>query len=539
MLIQLEKIFKKSDFAHCQKLIVAVSGGGDSLALLFLLRDYFKTLLSPPEIIVVTIDHQLREESACEAQKVAEICRAYQIKHVIVRWEGTKPKTDISQKARVARYDLLFQEAEKQGATLIMTGHTLNDQVETYYMRYQRILKDGAVLRGGQEGDGASVLRLEDGVFVGVAQGGEIVDARCGIGAAGVLRGGQEGDYSNTWEEMGVTDPLKDTSVLKDNGELIERGLSCIAREALLRRKVRLIRPLLDVKRDILRAYLRLRGIEWIDDPTNDDLRFERVRVRRSIHPKNFSKIAQKVNEAALKRRQYAQMIADLILALDIVVEYGRCFIKRPAPFLRHHPGFPFVVGLFAVLMGGSPYLLASQKLSTLNQKLCLHSLEKKRFTLARSLIEYSQKGIALWREARNVQKAIILPGQTLLWDGRYQITNREADALKVCAADLVHLKQFFRYGKQFSNTHMVGDSKMIEDMIDFGGMVDRKRLHFPSLQSLPLVLGAKGIDIPELSHFSCRHKVIVQRILAPFDWLLLREDAVLINVVEPFFNIR
>nr|WP_210268777.1 tRNA lysidine(34) synthetase TilS [Bartonella chomelii] len=560
-------------------MIVAASGGGDSLALLFLLKDYFKTLLSPPEIIVVTVDHQLREESACEAQKVAEICRAYQIKHVIVRWEGTKPKTDISQKARVARYDLLFQEAEKQGATLIMTGHTLNDQVETYYMRCQRVLKGKAVSQKGGRGDevfalrskGEGVIGVEQGdeaagaqcgveaagvsqqggwgdeVFalrskgeggVGVEQDDEAAGARCGVGAAGVSQKGERGDYNNTWEEMGVTGPLKGASVLKDNGELIERGLSCIAREALLRRKVRLIRPLLGIKRDTLRAYLRLRGIEWIDDPTNDDLRFERVRVRRSIHFKDFSEVAQKVNEAALKRRQYAQMIADLILALDIVVKYGRCFIKRPEPFLCRHPGFPFVVGLFAVLMGGSPYLLASQKLNALNQKLCLHSLEKKRFTLAGSLIEYSQKGIAFWREARNIQEAIILPGQTFLWDGRYQITNHERDALKVRAADLVHLKQFFRYGKYFSNTHIIGEGEVIGDMVDFEAMVDRKRPHFPSLQSLPLVLGAKGIDIPELSHLSCCHKVTVQRILAPFNWLSLREDAALINVVEPFFNI-
>ncbi|OPB30217.1 tRNA(Ile)-lysidine synthetase, N-terminal domain-containing protein [Bartonella sp. WD12.1] len=194
MLIQLAKIFKKSDFTHCQKLIVAASGGGDSLALLFLLKDYFKTLLSPPEIIVVTVDHQLREESACEAQKVAEICRAYQIKHVIVRWEGTKPKTDISQKARVARYDLLFQEAERQGAKLIMTGHTLNDQVETYYMRCQRVLKDKAVSQQEGRGDGAFALRSKGGVFVRIEQGDEAVDAQCGVKVAGVSQQGGRGD---------------------------------------------------------------------------------------------------------------------------------------------------------------------------------------------------------------------------------------------------------------------------------------------------------------------------------------------------------
>ncbi|MEL6093774.1 ATP-binding protein [Bartonella schoenbuchensis] len=395
-----------------------------------------------------------------------------------------------------------------------------------------------SVSQQGGWGDEVFALRSKGGGFVGVKQDDEAAGVRCGVEVVGVSQQGGWGDYNNTWEEMGVTGPLKDASVLKDNGELIERGLSCIAREALLRRKVRLIRPLLGITRDTLRAYLRLRGIEWIDDPTNDDLRFERVRVRRSIHFKNFSEVAQKVNEAALKRRQYAQMIADLILALDIVVEYGRCFIKRPEPFLCRHPGFPFVVGLFAVLMGGSPYLLASQKLSALNQKLCFHSLEKKRFTLAGSLIEYSQKGIAFWREARNIQEAIILPGQTFLWDGRYQITNHERDALTVRAADLVHLKQFFRYGKYFSNTHIIGEGEVIRDMVDFEAMVDRKRPHFPSLQSLPLILGAKGIDIPELSHLSCCHKVTVQRILAPFNWLSLHEDAALINVVEPFFNI-
>ncbi|MDD9330847.1 MAG: tRNA(Ile)-lysidine synthetase, partial [Bartonella sp.] len=87
-------------------------------------------------------------------------------------------------------------------------------------------------------------------------------------------------------------------------------------------------------------------------------------------------------NEAALQRRQKAQNIADLILALDITVEYGRCFIAKPAPFLHKHPDFPFVVGLFTVLMGGGGYLLPLQKLIALFQKLCLHSPQKQRFTL-------------------------------------------------------------------------------------------------------------------------------------------------------------
>ncbi|WP_375674062.1 tRNA lysidine(34) synthetase, partial [Bartonella sp. CL32QHWL-2] len=110
----------------------------------------------------VTVDHQLRKESAGEASVVAEICRAHRIKHVTVRWEGKKPKTHIASSARVARYDLLFQEAQKQGATLIMTGHTLNDQVETYQMRSQRFRKN-------KDLQGVAFEGMHDGVYAGGA----------------------------------------------------------------------------------------------------------------------------------------------------------------------------------------------------------------------------------------------------------------------------------------------------------------------------------------------------------------------------------
>ncbi|GAB5038017.1 tRNA(Ile)-lysidine synthase [Bartonella henselae] len=465
-------LFKTSDFIQCQKLILAVSGGSDSLALLFLVKDHLKTLSVPPEIIVVTVDHQLRQESAREASIVAEICRAHHIQHRIVRWEGKKPKTHIASSARVARYDLLFQEAQKQGATLIMTGHTLNDQVETYQMRYQRLQKSADVLQ--QE---AFAERCE----------------RMGVGGHG-------GDIAE-----------------KSDGLIYERGLSCIPREALLRGTVRLIRPLLGVKRETLRTYLRLKEKTWIEDPTNEDCNFERVRVRQSLQPKKFTCIARKVHEAALQRRQQAKNIADLILALDITVEYGRCFIAKPALFLQKHPGFPFVVGLFAVLMGGGFYLLPHKKLSTLVQKLSLHSSEKRRFTYAGSVIEYNRSGIAFWREARNIKEAIVEKGQTFLWDGRYQITNHSHEPIKVGAAGLQQLKSLFKNNNfNLENTH------------------------FPSLKSLLMISNDKGYDIPELAyHAAMQHTITIRRIMAPFDWLLSSQDAAFVNVVQPFFDIK
>nr|WP_210273938.1 tRNA lysidine(34) synthetase TilS [Bartonella fuyuanensis] len=484
-------LFKTSDFIQCQKLILAVSGGSDSLALMFLVKEYLETLSVSPEMIAVTVDHQLRRESAREAEIVAEICQGHRVKHIIVRWEGEKPKTHIASSARVARYDLLVKEAQKQGASLIMTGHTLNDQVETYQMRYQRLQKSKNIVHGEVGGLWNKVYARD---FVGALHG--------------EIGGVHEKDHARE-TRINIAE--------KSYASLYERGLSCIPREALLHRKVRLIRPLLSVKRQTLRTYLRLQGKTWIDDPTNEDRNFERVRVRYSLHPEKFADIAKKINEAALQRRQQAQDIANLILALDITVQHGRCFIVKPAPFLQKHSSFPFVVGLFAVLMGGRFYLLPRQKLNTLVQKLCFHSLEKRRFTYAGSVVEYNKNGISLWRESRNMKEAIVEPNKTFIWDGRYQITNHGSEAIKVGAANLEQLKSLVK------KSHF-----------------DLKKLHFPSLQSLLMISNDKGNDIPELISQAIVHKnVIIKRIMAPFDWLSSREDAALVNVVAPFFNIE
>lgn len=479
------ELFKKSDFIQCQKVILAVSGGSDSLALMFLVKDYFKTLPVPPEMIVVTVDHRLRRESAYEAKNVAEICCAHHIKHIIVRWEGEKPKTHIASTARIARYDLLFQVAQKQGATLIMTGHTLNDQVETYQMRCQRLPKNRSVRQ--QETD--EVIHKRETLKTSINSiefGTKAYKTVCGF-------------------------------TKKNDALFCERGLSCIPREALLHQTVRLIRPLLGVRRETLRAYLRFKGITWIEDPTNEDRNFERVRVRQSLPPQKLIDIAKKVHQATLQRRQQAKNIADLIMALDIRMEYGRCFIVKPAAFLQQNPYFPFVVGLFAVLMGGSFYLLPSKKLLTLVQRLSFHSSQKQRFTLAGSVVEYSTNGIAFWRESRNMKEAVVQPGKTFLWDGRYQITNYGSDSLKVQAARLEQLKSCLK------NNDCTLQSP-----------------HFPSLQSLLMLSDEKGYDIPELtSQVNFCKNVIIKRIIAPFNWLSSREDAPLIHVVEPFFDIE
>ena len=126
------------DLSHHRSLIVAVSGGPDSTALLVLAARWRATLKSGPKLVAVTVDHKLRRESADEARAVGRLARKLGIAHVIVPWRGAKPKTGLQQAARDMRYRLLAKEASKIGARHVLTAHTLDDQAETVLIRLAR-----------------------------------------------------------------------------------------------------------------------------------------------------------------------------------------------------------------------------------------------------------------------------------------------------------------------------------------------------------------------------------------------------------------
>lgn len=146
-LARFEKALGRLISSDNPRLLLAVSGGPDSLALLLLAKQ-----IMPDRITAVTVDHKLRPEAAVEAAYVATICADLNVPHHIL--QPAAPITgNLQSSARVARYALLERAADENDCGLIATAHHGNDQLETLLMRLAR----------GSGVDGMSGIRPRNG----------------------------------------------------------------------------------------------------------------------------------------------------------------------------------------------------------------------------------------------------------------------------------------------------------------------------------------------------------------------------------------
>jgi tRNA(Ile)-lysidine synthase len=127
-----------TDLKDFRRVLLAVSGGPDSTALMVLVQRWRAGRRSGPELAAATVDHQLRRGSQREAADVARLAGKLGVPHDTLIWSGKKPKTGIQEAARKVRYKLLAARGREIAADAIVTAHTLDDQAETLLMRLGR-----------------------------------------------------------------------------------------------------------------------------------------------------------------------------------------------------------------------------------------------------------------------------------------------------------------------------------------------------------------------------------------------------------------
>lgn len=139
-------------------LVLAVSGGPDSVALLHLVAEWrARRNTLGLRVHAATVDHGLRAESPAEAAMVATQASSLNIPHTTLSWLGKKPATSVPVASREARYGLLVEHAvslAKGDRVAVVTAHHANDQAETLLMRLAR----------GSGADGLAAMQTSRGL---------------------------------------------------------------------------------------------------------------------------------------------------------------------------------------------------------------------------------------------------------------------------------------------------------------------------------------------------------------------------------------
>ncbi len=126
-----------------KKVMVGVSGGADSLSILFFSKCY--SLQYNVKLYPVIIDHNLRKESYIEAKNLKfKLKKNFSINCKILRKKNIKINKNIQSSARDLRYDLFYKECRKQNIGYMLLGHHKNDMIENFFIRLLR----GSGLKG-------------------------------------------------------------------------------------------------------------------------------------------------------------------------------------------------------------------------------------------------------------------------------------------------------------------------------------------------------------------------------------------------------
>ncbi|CDZ63469.1 TRNA(Ile)-lysidine synthase [Neorhizobium galegae bv. orientalis] len=200
-------------------------------------------------------------------------------------------------------------------------------------------------------------------------------------------------------------------------------GLAGMARAVLLDRRRWLLRPFLETRRSDVRDFLTREGQGWIDDPSNLDPHYERVRVRgRLAQEDRFDAAAQAM--AAARRTALSDEAARLVRE-HVTIRQGVLAHLAPAGLQGDEAVRRHALSLLAAVLGGREHALGSDSMNRIMA--FLDGGQPGRITAGRVIFDRRRDGLYLVRENRGILPLHIAPGDTAIWDGRYRITNRDS----------------------------------------------------------------------------------------------------------------
>ncbi|MDZ5761057.1 tRNA lysidine(34) synthetase TilS [Lyticum sinuosum] len=273
---------------------IALSGGSDSMCLLSLLHTL--SIEYQFKIIPIIINHNLRPESEKEAFFIKDYVKKYfNIETEILLWDNNKSivKSNIMAKARKARYDLLSEYCSNNNINFLCTAHHLGDQSETIF---QRIIF----------GTGINGLK---GILPWMEWN----------------TNDYNNDICNHNNKLHQEEEIINLFKIDNNYEKNDNKNTKNSNQSNNNKKIIVIRPILSWKKSDIIKYLKLKDISWVEDSSNENIRYDRVKVRKYI--KDLSDIMSIDNDSLqLKIASLANKAYRISNFLDDIV--NNSFIK-------------------------------------------------------------------------------------------------------------------------------------------------------------------------------------------------------------------
>jgi tRNA(Ile)-lysidine synthase len=333
---------------------------------------------------------------------------------------------------------------------------------------------------------------------------------------------------------------------LDDQGETLQmRGMRSeqistgIADAMLFDRRFWVLRPLLFSARADIRGFLSARGMSWIDDPSNEDVKYERVRTRRQL-------------SADAKAETNITGIWDERLALS---SDGAEWLDR---YFRLHGGLlgqvipdglrqdrtvvDYALGRLTAVFGGQPF---GPGRAQMEQLLAFSAGGKPgRMSVGRVVFDLRRDGLYLARETRGILPLVLPPGSTRIWDGRFEVRNRSEANIGVEAAAAGEPSFLYSPEKTVIFESAEGGSYSVQSIMP-STRCGRPPLpstehfaHLPkaawkrAVASAPALYAEKGTLSPKSAR-----SVDLAAYFAPFDRFLTRFDFTFANRLSAVFS--
>lgn len=386
---QFDNIMKSLDIGDCKKIAVAVSGGGDSMALSLLLNDWCAA--EKRKLVALTVDHGLRSSSANEAKLVHDWMQERQIDHIILNWDGKKPDNDIQNEARKARYLLMGKWCVENDIKFLFVAHHQEDQAETFLIRLFR----------GSGVDGLSSME-------------------------------QKALFPN--DNFNHVYPV-------------------------------ICRPLLDIPKQRLIDTLHVFNQDWVNDPSNDNDDFSRIKIRKLLQSSNIEGLnSDRLSLTAKRIRRVRTLLESMTVKAesDYVKYYDLGYAILNVDFIKdtHEEISLRLLSVILKKISGGSYAPRMAKLESLYENLKDCNFQGQ--TIYGAIVfPLSGNEVAFVREVNSIMNNYFITDEKhYLWDNRFfvnfekktehirKLDTRDVNLISEKFPDFKeHLKEYFNNG--------------------------------------------------------------------------------------------